>query len=90
MDNITWEETTQEVYRAIYSEHHEDFGVFGTCTLPYGDMRLGKPNPYILTEWGFKGATDPIIKSIGTKEHRDQKDYDYKYYIAVANVQNED
>lgn len=88
--NYEWIETTEEVYRAIFKEHNENFQVFGTCTLPEGDPRLGRMNPYILTEWGFKDAAEPIIKSIGTKKHIHQKEYDYKYFIISIITSTED
>ena len=90
MINCNWIKTTKEIYRAIYKEHINDLQVFGTCTLPDGDFRLGIPNPYIYTEWGFKGATKPIIRSIATKKHIGQKEYDYEYFIAYIFASNED
>ena len=81
--SVIWRKTDKHIYGAIYREHWEELGVFGSCTAPEGDPRLGLASPYILTEWGFKGADDPIIKSIGTKEDRNQKEYDYEYFIAV-------
>lgn len=74
--------TDKHVYGAIYREHCEALTVFGSCTAPDGDPRLGIVNPYILTEWGFKGSDDPVIRSIATKEDRHQKEYDYEYFIA--------
>ncbi|KKN74618.1 hypothetical protein LCGC14_0388200 [marine sediment metagenome] len=90
MDNIFWVETTKEVYFAIYKAHHEEFCVFGSCTLPNGDPRLGKINPFISTEWGFKDATDPLIKGVQTKDNHEQKEYDWKYFIAFSNVTQDD
>lgn len=80
--SVRWVETDKHVYGAIYREHYENLKPFATCTCPDGDISLGKPNPYILTEWGLIGADEPVIKSVGTKESRDQKDYDYRYFIA--------
>lgn len=82
--SVKWIKTDKHVYGAIYREHYKQLKAFGTCTCPEGDPRLGKMNPYILTEWGFDGADDPIIKSIGEKETFEQKDYDYQYYIALT------
>ena len=84
---MKWKETNKHVFHTIYLEHSKDLGVFGTCTLPEGDPRLGKMNPYILTEWGFKDADEPIMKSVATKENRQQKKYDYKYYIAIYQIE---
>lgn len=80
-----WIKTTEKVYIAIYVEHNKALRVFGTCTLPEGNPRLGHINPYILTEWGFVGADEPIIKSVATKKNRHQKEYDYEYFIAKVN-----
>ena len=41
-----------------------------------------KPLRYIETVWGFDGADDGIIKSVGRKESKEQKEYDYEYFIA--------
>lgn len=81
---VTWIKTDKHVYGAIYREHYEDFSVFGTCTAPEGNPQLGISLPYILTEWGFKNADEPLIKSIATKKSFKQKDYDYEYFIALV------
>ena len=78
-----WKKTDKHVYGAIYREHYKDLGVFSSCTAPDGDMSLGLANPYILTAWGFKDADEPLIQSIGRKDSREQKEYDYEYFIAV-------
>ena len=80
---VIWIETDKHVYGTIYREHHEEFGVFGSFTDTEGCREGGNGKPQIYTEWGFKGADCPIIRSIGTKENREQKQYDYKYFIAV-------
>lgn len=84
-----WIKTTKEVYRIIYIEHGENFQVFGTCSAPEGNPMLGIMRPYMLTEWGFKDAAEPIIKSIATKKNKEQKNYDYEYFISRV-VENED
>lgn len=81
--SIVWKKTDKHVYGAIYREHHNDLQPFGTCSAPDGNMALGLPTPYMLTEWGFKDAAEPIIKSIGQKDSLEQRDYDYEYFIAV-------
>ncbi len=84
MDGMArWIRTDKHVYGAIYREHHDKLRVFGSCSAPEGDMRLGITLPYMLTEWGFEGSDAPLIKSIATKDSMEQKDYDYKYYIAL-------
>ena len=79
---VKWIKTDKHVYGAIYREHYEQLKVFGSCTCPEGNSSLGIMNPYILTEWGLDGASEPIIKSIATKEDFKQKDYDWEYFIA--------
>ena len=82
--SVIWIKTDKHVYGAIYREHYENLKPFTTCTCPEGDISLGKPNPYILTEWGLDGADESIIKSVGTKESQHQKYYDYQYFIALV------
>ena len=82
--SVKWVKTDKHVYGAIYREHHGQLKVFGTCTCPEGDLRLGIMNPYILTEWGLDGADEAIIRSIATKKTLKQKDYDYDYFIALV------
>ena len=79
---MRWIKTDKHVYGAIYREHYKDLGVFGACTCPDGDMSLGCPNPYILTEWGFRGAEYPLIRSIQTKDYPNQEEYDIEYFIS--------
>jgi len=81
--SIEWIETDKHVCGAIFREHREDFCVFASYTAPEVNHRLGITKSYILTEWGFKDADEPLIKSIATKKSLKQKEYDYKYYIAV-------
>ena len=80
--SIKWIPTDKHVYIAIYREHYKGLVVFGSCSAPEGNPTLGLMNPYMLTEWGFKGSDEPIIKSIGKKESILQKDYKYEYFIA--------
>lgn len=78
---ITWQETTETVYCVIWIQHNKQLEVFGTFTNLESNSRFG--NPKIFTEWGFKGADVPIMKSQRTKNSDEQKDWDYKYYLAV-------
>ena len=87
---VKWVPTNKHVYGAIYREHSEDLGVFSSCSCPEGNPQLGHPNPYMMTEWGFKGASDALIKSILTKESIDQKDYDFECFIAHTYNDNEE
>lgn len=80
---IKWIKTDKHVYGTIYREHIKDLTVFGTCSAPEGNLELGLISPYMLTEWGFKKADEPLIKSIATKKNRHQEEYDYEYFIAM-------
>jgi len=79
---MEWKKTDKHVYGTIYREYCNELKVFESCTAPEGDARLGLSKPYIETVWGFEGADDGIIKSIGRKENKEQKEYDYEYFIA--------
>jgi hypothetical protein len=81
---VIWIPTDKHVYGAIYREHCNDLVVFGSCSAPEGDPRLGIMRPYMLTEWGFKDSDEPLIKSIGRKDTFEQREYVYEYFIAVV------
>lgn len=87
---VDWIETNEHVYSAIYREHGDKFGVFESCTAPEGNRLLGIFLPYMLTMWGFKGADEPLIRSIATKNTMEQEKYDYKFYIALVRKDNDD
>ena len=86
---VRWIQTDKHVYGAIYREHREEFCVFGSCTCPDGDMELGRVNPYILTEWGFKEATEPLIKCEQSKGSVHEKEWQFKYFIASVICEEE-
>ncbi len=81
---VTWHPTDKHVYGAIYREHFEEFGVFESYTAPEGNAAHGVCYPRIETAWGFKGSETALIKSIGTKQSVEQKNYDYEYFIAIV------
>ena len=65
-------ETSAIVYRAIYEQHRDELVVFGSYTEmdDHGDKLRAQ-----MTDWGFKGAEHPIIRSV-------MRDYNvWKYYI---------
>lgn len=70
---VTWVVTTTEVYRAIYDRHREQFNVFGTIS---GGGWWAPDSDHWMTEWGFKKADVPLIKS-------DKLNGVWTYYIAV-------
>ncbi len=81
---MPWIPTNKHVYHAIYSEHEEKLSIFSTYSNPTGDDHVGSGYPEMRTQWGFKGADFPIIKCIGTKKNKEQKEYDYKHWIFMA------
>lgn len=84
--NVTyeWRATSAEIYRAIYREHREALVVFGTHTCMRGCE--WHTERYILTEWGFKDADYPIIRSIG----RGDGDEEQWSYFVFDGVNRED
>lgn len=78
---MKWIETTKEAYSAISMHHRDELTVFGSFSNPEESSRFGKPE--MMTEWGFKNSDFPIIKSVATKESDDQKEWDWKFYVAV-------
>ena len=81
---VIWIKTTWEVYGAIYKHHTGDLVVFSSFTNPYGDFEGGGGRPEIYTEWGFRNSDYPLIRSIGTKEDKCQKDFEWEYFIAAT------
>lgn len=73
-----WRQTSRAVYMAIYEAHQPEFSVFSSYT-KVGDEGDGVQR--IETEWAFKDADAPIIRSACRGE-------DWSYYIAV-NVNDE-
>jgi len=84
---VKWVPTDKHVFGTIYREHR--LKPFSSCTCPDGDIKLGKPNPYIYTSWGIEGADCPLLECIQTKKSIEQKDWDYKYSIGLV-VREED
>ena len=77
-----WIPTTDLVYRTIYGKHHAELCVHGSCTemddpeFPDSPGRFSDVLPYILTEWGFRNADAPLIKSVRRGE-------EWTYFIAL-------
>ncbi len=79
---VRWIKTDKHVFGAIYREHCDSFSVFSGCTVMDKDYELGTMHPYMLTEWGFKSADEPLIRSVARKRDADQKEWDYEHFIA--------
>jgi hypothetical protein len=69
------------VYSAVYGKHAESFCVFGTYTR-MSDFEKESDDSHIMTEWGFKGADFPIIKS-------EKRFGEWRYYIALNTAEDD-
>lgn len=77
----TWVKTDKHVYGSIYREHKEDLMVFSTFSNPEPSHLSSQPQ--MMTEWGFKNADAPMIKSIVKWDHLDRvKTETAEYFIA--------
>lgn len=77
-----WIETSNEVYAVVFARHRKELKPFSSFTDSTGDgyhFSTGKPE--IMTEWGFENAENPLLKIVQTKQTKDQKDWDVKFYI---------
>ena len=75
---VEWVPTEHAVYAAIYAVHHNDLSVFGTHTCVDGcEFHYGRG--YMLTEWGFKDADAPLIRSVCDG---DRETGEWSYWIA--------
>jgi len=75
-----WVETTETVFNAIFSEHHQELVPFETLTDI--DGRFGEPK--IVTVWGWKEADCGLIKSVAS--HPDGKGNwnEVAFYLALV------
>jgi hypothetical protein len=67
--SVRWIETTRAVYSTVYEYHNEELKVFGSYTY----CEPGREE--MLTEWGFKDADYPLLKS---ERHGDE----WRFWIA--------
>ena len=83
---MAWVEIPQKLYAEIYNQFEDDLQVFGSCT------HLENCSIYdakILTEWGFRDADRPLIRSVHKPESQvnipeNSMDWEHKYYIYKA------
>ena len=75
---VVWIPTSKDVYGAIFREHTTRLTVFS------GFTRMEDHSPRMETEWGFRIADEPLIKSVATKKAVEQKEWDYEYFIALV------
>jgi len=76
-----WIETSREVYSVIFAKHDKELSPHASFTDGEGIFIGSGGKPEMLTEWGFKGATQPLIKAHSHKESRHDKEWNHKYYI---------
>jgi len=80
-----WKKTTEKICIEIYKQHKDDLTVFGSYTDVDGNgYEWSSGHPEILTEWGFKGAENPLYKVLMTKETRQDKKWKYEYFLFYA------
>lgn len=72
-----WTKITKEEYFEIYSHF---LLVYSSYTNPDGDDGLSF-SPQMLTTWGDKEKE--LIKSVATKESRQQEKWDMEYFKAI-------
>ena len=80
-----WKKIHKYTYWQIFDQFRDEFVVFATLTDT--DGQYGRPT--MMTQWGFPNSDYPLIKSYQSKENRDQKDWDVKYYI-ISEAKKED
>lgn len=82
----TWIQTEHAVYAAIYAVHSRDFTVFATCSVGDGGDGVLHSTGYMLTEWGFKDADAPLIRSIaeGDRDEDGTDNRTWTYWIAAV------
>ena len=77
-----WKEISNEVYATIFARHRKDLKPHATFTdITGNDYYFSSGEPEIMTEWGFEGAENPLLKIVQTKENERQKDWDVKFFI---------
>ena len=76
---VEWVPIEHSAYAAIWVCLNDQFTVFGTHTCMDGCEFHG-PDGHMLTEWGFKGANAPLIRSICNGDR--EKSASWTYWIA--------
>ena len=75
MIEVTWVETTAEVYWKI-REAHADLQVFGTISR---DQNSSLGDRRFLTDWGLPGADVPLLRY---DDRGEEPGREIKYYLA--------
>jgi len=85
---MNWIEISSVAYGEIYNRYIDKFTVFGTFTNLENNSRF---SARVLTEWGFKGAEEPLIKCV--KEPQSQAEpepyslWEGKHYLNISDNQ---
>jgi hypothetical protein len=77
-----WIKTNERVCVEIRKQHNDKLVVHASYTDVDGTS-YGWSNgiPEIMTEWGFEKAKNPLYKVLMTKESREDKDWQYEYFL---------
>ena len=77
-----WVETSIEVYAVIMARHKKDFTVHSSFSDITGNgHHFSTGHPEMITEWGFKDATTPVVKIEQKKDREDDKEWETKVFI---------
>lgn len=82
---VCWVPTEHAVYAAIYAVHYADLCVHATHTCSNGGCEFHGQG-HVLTQWGFKNADVPLIRSIAEgdwdRESQERDPRRWSYWIA--------
>mgnify|MGYP000574939541 CR=1 FL=1 len=81
MLETVWIPTEHAVYAAIYAVHHRELTVYATHSCSEGGCEFHGES-HVMTEWGFKGADGPLIRSVGCGDELETRQW--VYYIAQS------
>lgn len=85
---MSWIKTDKHVYGSIYREHRKNLTVFSSFSNPHPSELQYQPE--MLTEWGFKEANRPLIKSVIKWEVDKREETEtVEFYIYCAKESND-
>ena len=78
-----WIEIPEETYRTLFLILKERLTVFGACT---NLANTSICDAKIVTEWGFEGSGNPLVRSYGEPESqmfipKDTSEWNWRFYI---------
>ena len=77
-----WIETSNEVFAVIFAKHrkqlkpHASFTDIDGCGYVFSSGR-----PEAMSVWGFENAENPLLKTVQTKQNKEQKEWDFQFFI---------